>query len=140
MSFASYTYLTRATVCGVLLTVAGCAGLGAALTPEEQVRLRAQERRDAMVKGDLASVYSYFAPGYRAAVSLDAYRNGMGKALQLVAAKVEFITCETLEKCVVKTKVEIKPLAQRRFAGTITTYSDETWLFESGQWWFFQKL
>ena len=123
----------------LLVSLAGCASFGPR-TPEEQVKARAQERRDAVVKGDLGRVYEYFNPGYRGTVSKEQYVGSIGKAVVMVAATVESVKCETLEKCIAQVKVESKPLAVQRFTGTITTYSDETWLFEAGQWWFFQKL
>jgi hypothetical protein len=127
-----------AAIC-ILVSLAGCAALGPR-TPEEQVKARAQERRDALVKGDMERAYQYFTPGYRAIVSVDRYRNSIGNASQTVAATVESVECESLEKCIAKVKVEMKPLVVPRFTGTITTYSDETWLFEAGQWWLFQKV
>ena len=127
-----------AAVC-LLASLAGCAGFGPR-TPEEQVKVRAQERRDAMVKGDLERVYRYFTPGYRGTVSQDRYTESVGKAVAQISATVESVKCETLEKCIATVKVETKPLAVPRFTGTITSYSDETWLFEAGQWWYFQKL
>ena len=127
-----------AVVCG-LISLAGCASM-APKTPEEQVKARAQERRDAIVKGDLAKVYSYFTPAYRATVPVDRYTVSVGHALQNVSGTVESVNCEALGKCIARVKVEIKPLAVPLFKGTITSYSDETWLFEAGQWWFFQKL
>jgi hypothetical protein len=127
-----------AAIC-VSILVAGCAAFGPT-TPEAQVKARAQERRDALIKGDYARAYTYFTPAYRGTVSADTYRAGIGNALQLVGASVESVKCEALEKCVAKVKVEIKPLVVQRFTGTITSYSDETWLFEAGQWWFFQNL
>lgn len=124
----------------VLLSLAGCAGLGRPNTPEEQVKARAQARADAMVKRDLDRVYEFFAPAYRAAVPVQTYRNSIGKALVMVGATVESVECESLEKCIAKVRVETKPLVVPRFTGTISTYADETWLLEAGQWWFFQKL
>lgn len=123
----------------LLISLAGCAAMGPR-PPEEAVKARAQERRDALVKGDLDRAYQYFTPSYRATVNLDRYRGSIGNALVTVGATVETVKCESLEKCIATVKVEIKPLAVPRFTGTITSYSDETWLFEAGQWWFFQKL
>ncbi len=124
----------------VLVALSGCAGLGKPATPEAQVKARAQQRADALVKRDLSRAYEFFTPAYRTAVSAETYRNSIGKALVLVSAQVESVECESLEKCIAKVRVETKPLAVRHFTGTITTYGDETWLLEAGQWWFFQKL
>lgn len=134
------TKAVKAAALCLSIALAGCAGLGAKASPEEQVKARAQERGDAIVKGDRARAYTYFTPGYRAAVPLDRYQASIGKAVQNIGATVESVKCETLEKCIATVKVETKPLVVPGFTGTITTYSDETWLFEAGQWWYFQKL
>lgn len=124
----------------ILISLAGCAGLGQSGTPEQQVKARAQQRQDALVKGDLERAYQYFTPAFRTAVTAQSYRASIGKALVMIAGTVESVECETLEKCVAKVKVETKPLVNPRFTATITTYADETWLLEGGQWWYFQKL
>ena len=122
-----------------LLALAGCAAFGPS-TPEEQVKARAQERRDAIVRGDHRRVYEYMTPGYRGVVSGETYAKSIGTAVIVVGASVESVQCETLEKCIANVKVEIKPLAVRSFTGTITTYTNETWLMEAGQWWYFENL
>jgi hypothetical protein len=124
----------------VLLAIAGCASF-APRTPEEQVKVRAQARQDALLKGDRKRAYEYFSPAFRATVSADTYIGGVGNAAQTVGATVESVSCETLEKCVAQVKLDIKPVAIRGFASTIvTTYANETWLLEGGQWWLFQTL
>ena len=140
MKIGNATRAIRWGALGVVFSLAACAGIGASGTPEERVKARAQERRDAIVKGDLVKAYQFFAPGYRGAVTIDSYRSSIGNAVQPVSARVEKVSCETLEKCIAQVKVEIKPLAVPSFTGTISTYSDETWIFEAGQWWLFQKL
>ena len=123
-----------------MLTLAGCASF-APRTPEEQVKFRAQARQDALLKGERKRAYEYFAPGYRATVSAATFAGSIGNAVEMVGATVESVRCETLEKCVAQVKLEMKPLAVRGFAGTIvTTYANETWLLEAGQWWLFQTL
>jgi hypothetical protein len=124
----------------VLLTLAGCASF-APRTPEEQVKVRAQARQDALLKGDRKGAYEYFTPSIRATVSAQTYINNIGNAVEMVGATVDSVHCETLEKCVAQVKLEMKPVAVRRFASTIvTTYANETWLLEGGQWWLFQTL
>jgi hypothetical protein len=129
----------KATALCLLISLAGCASLGGN-RPEDQVKARAQARRDAIVQADFGRAYEFFGPGFRGTVSVESYKKSIGDAARVVGASVESVTCETLEKCVAKVKVEIKPLAVPRFTGTITSYSDETWLFEAGQWWFYQSL
>ena len=123
-----------------LLMLAGCASF-APRSPEDQVKVRAQARYDAVLKGDRKRAYEYFTPGFRGTVSAATYAGAIGSAVETVGATVESVRCETLEKCIAQVKLELKPIAVRGFAGTIvTTYADETWLLESGQWWLFQAL
>jgi hypothetical protein len=124
----------------ILVALAGCASFGPS-TPEEQVKVRAQARQDALLKGDRKRAYEYFTPGIRGTISADTFAGAIGNAVVTVGATVESVSCETLEKCVAQVKLEMKPVADRRFAGTIvTTYTNETWVLEAGQWWFFQTL
>ena len=132
-------YVGKLAAACAVLALAGCAAFGPS-TPEEQVKARAQERRDAIVKGDHRRAYEYMTPGFRGAVSANTYANSIGNFHIVVGANVESVQCETLEKCVAQVKLETKPLAVRGFTGTITSYSNETWLLEAGQWWFFQPL
>lgn len=123
-----------------LLALAGCASFSPR-TPEETVKARAQARYDALLKGDRKAAYEYLTPAFRATVSAASYAGSIGNAVEMVGATVESVRCETLEKCVAQVKLEMKPVAVRRFAGTIVTnYADETWLLEAGQWWLFQTL
>ena len=105
------------------------------------MKVRAQARQDALRKGDRQRAYEYFSPAYRATVSAATFKATIGNAVETVGATVESVACEALDKCVAQVKLEIKPIAIRGFAGTIvTTYANETWLLEAGQWWLFQTL
>ena len=132
--------VTRLGVATALVALAGCATLFTPPTLEGLVKARSQDRRNAFIKGDLDRVYSYFSPGYRAAVTLNAYKASFGNAVQTIGAKVESVECPSSEKCIATVQVETKPLAVRRFVGTIISYTEETWLFQAGQWWYFQGL
>ena len=122
------------------LALAACAAF-APSTPEEQVKSRAQARQDLLLKGDRKRAYEYFTPGYRGTVSADTYVGSFGTAVETVGATVESVRCETLDKCVAQVKLQLKPVGIRGFAGNmITTYVNETWLLDAGQWWLFQTL
>ncbi|MEJ2534633.1 MAG: hypothetical protein P8008_04015 [Gammaproteobacteria bacterium] len=55
-----------------LVTLSACAGLGK--SPEAAVLERAQARWDAVIAGNLSEAYEYLSPGYRSAVSLNAWQ------------------------------------------------------------------
>lgn len=128
-----------ATLC-VTLTLAACASLGGGGTPEEQVRQRAAERWQALAKGEFSRAYTYNTPGFRAVVTPDGYRNRFGSAVTWLGAEVIRVNCPEAKKCEAFLRIDFKPTLNLHKTGNISTHIDETWLFEDGQWWYFQKI
>lgn len=126
-------------VLAVATLMAGCAAL-IPRTPEEAVKVRANERWAAVLKGDMSKAYTYMTPGYRAARSEQDYRGSRGSAVRWTAAEAVEVRCPDATKCLAKVRIEAKPFMGRKFGDTIVTYADETWLLEGGQWWLFEKL
>ena len=79
----------------------------------------------------------FMPPSYRAVTTLDGYKKGFGAAVQLKAAQVERVKCETQDKCVATSKVEANAPLARRSTPPIVMYYDEVWVRENGQWWLF---
>lgn len=126
---------------GVFFSLSACAILEPS-KPEDQVRQRATERWQALVKGEFIRAYEYNTPGFKAVVTPDGFRNRFGGAVTWVRAEVIGVNCPDVNKCVSSIKLEFKPALAMSF-GTkepLTNYLDETWLREEGQWWFFQKI
>ncbi len=121
------------------LTLAACASLDTR-KPEEQVRQRSTERWQALVKGEFSRAYTYYTPGFRAAITADGYRNRFGGAVTWVGAEVVAVNCPEASKCLATLRIDYKPSLSRQNSSTIATHLDETWLYENGQWWFFQKM
>ena len=119
------------TVALVAAVLAGCATLSPA--PEVVVKERAQARWDALVKGDLKTVYSYFSPGSRAVMSYEDYvvsvRRGFWKG-----ATVNQVTCPSQESCEAQLTIEYE--FQRRATKTPLR---ESWIREGSDWWYVQK-
>ncbi len=122
------------------LTLAACASTGAGPDAEQQVRQRATERWQALVKGEFTRAYSYNTPGYRAVVSADTYRSRFGTAVTWLGSEVVTLRCPETTRCEARLRIEFKPLLSSKFGDKIFTHVDETWLFEDGQWWFFQDI
>lgn len=116
------------------LALAGCASQPK-LTPEEIVKQRADERWQLLVKGDLEKAYAMLTEGYRKITPYDTYRSRIANGLWIKGEAVE-VTCEP-EKCEARIHLESKPPLGGRFGGNISTYFNETWLLEEGQWRFF---
>jgi hypothetical protein len=101
--------------------------------PEEKVVARAQERWNALVKGDLKAAYGYLSPGSRAVMDLESYeasiRRGFWKS-----AKVDKADCAAQQSCEVYVTIEYE------FRGGRTkTPLRETWIQEGSNWWLVQK-
>lgn len=107
-------------------------------TPEEQVKARASDRWKARIEDKLEKDYALHTPSFRATTTYPDYLKSFGGAATWLAAEVTSVDCEA-EKCVVKMKVEARPVLARRNSPNITAYFDEVWLFEDRQWWFFPK-
>lgn len=119
------------------VTLAGCASM--AVTPEAIVKARATQQWQARIAGDLDTTYGFTTPSYRGVTPLPKYKGGFGDAVTLISAEVASVQCEAEDRCIVNTKVEAKPnlVLGKRVLPNFTTYIDETWLREDGQWWLF---
>lgn len=123
---------------GALIALAGCAGVGpGAASPEQSVRERANAHWRARLARNLDEAYMFLPPSHRAIRSLDSYKKSMTADLQINAAQVEKVACETADKCIATTKIEGKIVMLRANTPPLVTYFDETWIRENGQWWLF---
>lgn len=120
-------------------TLVACAGFGAN-SPEDVVKQRANERWKALVTGDFSRSYSYTAPSFRGLISQDVYRGRIGGAVTWIAGEVVSVQCPDAVKCVARVRIDYKPLLRGRAGENFSTYADETWVLEGGQWWAFEPL
>ena len=116
-----------------------CASMGAG-SPEDAVKQRVNERWKALVSGDFARSYAYTAPSFRGLISQDVYRGRIGGAVSWVAGEVASVQCPEPIKCIARVRIDYKPLLRGRAGETFSTYADETWVLEGGQWWAFEPL
>lgn len=136
--------LSRRALGAVALTLALGLGACASLqpkTPEEDVTQRAEARWAALVKGDFDQAYGYLAPSFRAVVPAADYRKRFGAAGQWTNAIVHKVTCEAEScKATIRVTTQIRvPLFATKVPET-TTYLDEIWVREDGQWWRYESL
>ena len=126
---------------GVCTSVAlvACAGVSQS-SPEETVKQRVNERWKTLVSGDFARSYAYTAPSFRGLISQDVYRGRIGGAVNWVAGEVATVECPEAIKCIARVRIDYKPLLRGRSGSTVSTYVNETWVLEDGQWWAFEPL
>ena len=118
--------------------VAGCASMGFG-SAEDIVRERAQARWNALVERDWNTAYPYLTPGYRALVPLKRYGNQFSGPMQWESAQVDSVKCEEA-RCTVRVGVTARIILPGHDKRLTTTYFDETWVREEGQWYKFEQL
>ena len=121
------------------LTLSACATLGST-SPQDQVTQRANQRWQALIDVDFTRAYNFNTPGYRAAVNPQTHRASVGSAVAWVGAEATKVDCPDANKCIATVRIDFKPLMGGRYGEKINTHIDETWLFENGQWWYFQPF
>ncbi|WP_296567360.1 hypothetical protein [Zoogloea sp.] len=124
-----------AAACAALLS--GCATLGGANAPEDEVRERAQARWTAIVTGKWEKAYSYATPGYRQAVDVRGFTGRSAPAAKLKSAEVVNVKCKDAT-CDVIMRIGFAPL-QRGYPET-TTDLEERWILEEGEWWRYERF
>jgi hypothetical protein len=115
--------------------IAGCATgpMGSLSSPEARVAAvtkRAQERWDALLKGDVRAAYAYLSPASRAVMSLERYQTRVNPA-NFRSVKLEKVTCQT-ETCQLRFWLTF----DHRVMRGIQTPIEETWIVENGQVWY----
>jgi hypothetical protein len=124
--------IAKAAGVAAVVGVAACAGLDRR-PPEEQVGARAQERWDALVKGDLKTAYGFLSPGSRSVMDLATYEASIRRGFWKTA-KIEKVVCATQQSCEAQGTIEYELRA-----GRTQTPIRESWLKEGSNWWFVQK-
>lgn len=130
--------VSKAAVVGLVgALIAGCAGMGAPVSPEAAVRARADQRWKLLVAGKFDDAYQLLAPGYRAVKSFAAYKDDASPAVKWLSAEITSVTCEGPDVCAAKVKLESRPLVPGFGRTNIVNHFDEKWILAEGQWWHF---
>ncbi len=132
------TSLSTAVGTAVLALLAGCASQPPA-TPQDIVRVRAQERIDLVHNKDYGKAYSYLLPSYRKLNDEGAWSRRFSNGAKWIDPKVASVNCTESDRCQVGIELGVVVVA-RGFSASkpIQTTMYETWLLEDGQWWFYQ--
>jgi hypothetical protein len=102
---------------------------------EEIVAERAQARWDALLQGDVATVYGFTSPAYRSGISQNRFRARFGGAVRWTKAEVHEVTCEE-DRCRVVVLVSYRAARERM---ENTRPIEETWIHSEGEWWLHMK-
>ena len=119
-------------------SLVGCAVLEPT-TPEKAVEKKATEYWQQRIQGKLDKAYLFASPSFRAARSVEQYKNRFGSGAAIKAAEVQSVTCETA-KCSVRMKLKASVALPMVNLNELTTYVEEAWVLEDGSWWRYEEL
>lgn len=120
-------------VVAVAALLAGCASTVPA-TPERVVQQRANAYWQARLAGKPEQAYALSTPSYRALRNVEQFSRQVGSAAGIRAAEVHNVVC-TPENCTARMALSVRPPLPGFDVGLTTTYVNETWVQENGQWW-----
>ena len=116
--------------------LAGCA-FAPPQTPEQAVHQRAQARWQALLKRDFDKAWTYTTPKFRSEVQQGDYKIRFGEKPSWISADVVRVQCHAAS-CLARihlTAHNIVPSFARAIP-QISSYFDEAWVREDGQWWY----
>ncbi len=137
MKFFASPALHRLGAFAGALALAGCATLTPA-TPEQQVQERANAFWQARIQGDVPTAYHLLAPAYRSLRSQEDFAKDNGRQIAVQKIEVASVSCEP-QKCVARLALTGKPVVPGLNLPALTTYMDDAWVLEEGQWWRFEN-
>lgn len=129
----------RALVALALLSSAliGCAGVPT--TPEQIVHQRSQDYWQARLAGKLDTAYALTTPSYRKLRTAEQFRKQHGSAAAVQEVTVTGVQCEAA-RCTARVQLKVKAPIPGMERTPVSTYTNEVWLLEDGQWWLHQSL
>lgn len=109
----------------------------AGMSDEEQLRQRSQERYEALIAMDMAKVYSYATPSYRASFDQSHHAGQYGGQIKRERAEVSKVE---IDESTQTAKVQMQVWSKTSGFGSqmieLSTYSNGTWVKRDGLWWF----
>lgn len=122
---------------GALAVFAGCATMGPQ-TPEQQVEKRAAAYWKARASADPKTAYALLAPAYRDLKTEKDFVGQFNAGANLRDTGVAKVTCEEPDRCIARISLTAKPMVPGLNLPLMTTYLDDVWVLEQGQWWRFE--
>lgn len=146
----SYGLHHRFFIATIAAMVLGFGLAGCASTPDDvawkesqsrNLKMRAEARWDAVIKGDLEKAYTFMSPDYRNVVSLQQFRSRLGRTVEWRMARADDIRYDSPTVASVMMGVTYRtslPGAQgKQFENSRTL--TEKWLYKDGEWWYIDQ-
>jgi hypothetical protein len=131
--------LTVALNAFALVLVAGCTSLSGGAPPaEELVLARSQARWNALIKREWSVAYPFMTPAYRAMVSPDRFSSQFTTPVRWEDAKPKSAVCDE-KRCTVTVEVFFRLLLPLHRNAVSSTFIEEAWVLEEGQWYYVER-
>ena len=141
----SSTYRTLGTCLTlVVITTALSPAAAVELVPEAAVRQRADQRWQMMIDGKYEEAYRYLAPGFQAVQSFRSYTSSFANTAWTGGKAVRVECNDERDKCTATVRVDAKvfmpglKLTEGQ-GGNVTSYIQENWIRQNGNWWLFPQ-
>jgi hypothetical protein len=121
-----------AILAGAAVMAAGCAAMQPK-SPEEAVKQRAQARAQAVIAGDMKTVYDFFTPTTRKTLKFEDWNGSIATGFWK-AVSVDKVECPKPDICQANLTVEYE-----HKGGRMKTPLQETWIQEDNNWWYAKK-
>lgn len=102
------------------------------------LKVRAEARWDALIKGDIENAYLYRTPEYRAVVNPQQYKGKYGRVLNWLGARVVDISYDMPTVATVSVEVTYRvdlPGTGGKLIET-TKATSEKWIYKNREWWY----
>jgi hypothetical protein len=127
-----------ATATAAAALLVACTSIGGAKTAEEAVKLRSQERWNALIKREWSAAYQFHTPAYRELVSLDRYSSQFTAPVRWEGASPVSSVCEE-KRCTVRVEVSFQLTLPQHRGSRSKSFLEETWVLEDGQWYYVEQ-
>ena len=129
---------------GMAALLAACSDTEPPREPAEIVAERAQARWDARVRQDFETAWTFYTPGFRQQLPVEAFAYEMAiRPVKWTAAEFLQVDCpEGAPRCEVQARVSYQAPAGIPGVGTLKSKSvvKEIWLQIEGKWWYSPNL
>ncbi len=134
---------------GAVLTLVGALAIATPsaaveLVPEAAVRQRSDQHWQAMVDGKYEDAYQFLAPSFRAVQSYKSYTSRFVNTAWTGGTAVRVECNDERDKCVATVRIDSKVFLPGMKMGdkqgsSLTTYVEENWIKQGGNWWLFPQ-
>lgn len=110
-------------------------------TQKQQLKVRAEARWEALIKGDLQQAYAFMSPDYRNVVSLQQFKSRYGRTVEWRLARIDDIRYDSPTVASVMMGVTYRTMLPGARGDMFENRKilTEKWLYKDGEWWYIDQ-